>query len=147
MMDLGVLSVNYNLHKLRKSVETIESHDPSKTLFLYVGFQAPHGPIMKPPQKYLDMYQGARVSRSHLNRAATISALDSAVGDIVDSLKKTGLYDNTLILFSTDNGGSVLRFSNLPLRGDKEYLYEGGVRGVGIVSGGKIRNPGTETNE
>ena len=54
------------------------------------------------------------------------------------------MYDNSLILFSTDNGGSVENFSNYPLRGHKEMLYEGGVRGVGFVTGGAVKNRGTE---
>ena len=46
-------------------------------MFLYVAFQAAHGPITEPPKKYLDLYLDARVSRSHLNRAATVSVSTS----------------------------------------------------------------------
>ena len=67
-----------------------------------------------------------------------VQALDAGVGHIVDSLVSAGLYDDSLLLFSTDNGGAVRGFSNLPLRGDKEQLYEGGVRGVALVTGGVI---------
>ena len=56
----------------------------------------------------------------------------------MESLKVTGLYEDSVILFSTDNGGGVERSSNLPLKGDKESVYEGGVRGVGVVAGGAL---------
>ena len=58
----------------RKSVDIIEGHNSSTgPLFLYVAFQSAHGPISKPPQKYLDLYKNIRISAHHLNRAATIT--------------------------------------------------------------------------
>ena len=69
----------------------------------------------------------------------TLQALDAGVETIVSSLKESGLYDNSVIVFTTDNGGSVEHTSNYPLRGQKEYLYEGGIRGVGFVTGGALR--------
>ena len=65
-----------------------------------------------------------------------LQALDAGVGQIVRSLKRSGLWDNSVVLFSTDNGGSVPSTSNLPLKGSKESVYEGGVRGVAVLSGG-----------
>ena len=62
---------------LRSAVSRIESHNSSSPLFLYVAFQAPHGPIMKPPATYLNMYQGTLHRhlwhRGSLNRHATVS--------------------------------------------------------------------------
>ena len=55
------------------------------------------------------------------------------------ALKKKKMYQNSLIIFSTDNGGSTPGFSNVPLRGNKEQLYEGGIRGVGWVAGGLVK--------
>ena len=56
----------------------IEDHDKSKPLFLYMAYQAPHGPIMKPPEKYLEMYKELGRfqnpgDQKKLNRAATIT--------------------------------------------------------------------------
>ena len=49
------------------------------------------------------------------------------------------MYEDSVILFSTDNGGGVADSdSNLPLRGHKESLYEGGVRGLGLLAGGVL---------
>ena len=61
------------------------------------------------------------------------------------ALKKSGLYDDSIIVFSSDNGG-VAGFSNLPLKGEKERLYEGGVRATGFVHSPFIRRPGTVDN-
>ena len=58
---------------VREAGHIIRSHNGSRPLFLYVAFQAAHGPIMTPPRQYLDMYNTGGVSRHHLNRAATIS--------------------------------------------------------------------------
>ena len=55
------------------------------------------------------------------------------MGEVVRALKRSGLYDNSVIIFSTDNGGGGNGASNYPLKGAKEELYEGGVRGVGFV--------------
>ena len=51
---------------------------------------------------------------------------------IVQSLKASGMYDNSIIIFSSDNGGSI-DASNYPLKGTKMQLYEGGIRAVGFV--------------
>ena len=58
------------------------------------------------------------------------------------ALRARGLYRDSLVLFSTDNGGAVAGESNLPLRGDKETLYQGGVRGVAWVAGAWCRGGG-----
>eukprot|EP00090_Calanus_glacialis_P005252 TRINITY_DN14070_c0_g1_i1.p1 TRINITY_DN14070_c0_g1~~TRINITY_DN14070_c0_g1_i1.p1 ORF type:complete len:497 (-),score=119.32 TRINITY_DN14070_c0_g1_i1:104-1594(-) len=132
----------------RKARDVIEDHDKSKPLFLYLAYQAPHSPIMKPPEKYLQMYNALGRFQNpgdekKLNRAATITALDTGVGAVVDALKSAGLYENSVVVFSTDNGGAILRSSNLPLRGDKEQLYEGGIRGVGFVLSPLLKKPET----
>ena len=66
------------------------------------------------------------------DRLAAITALDAGVGRVVEALRTAGLYDNAVVIFSTDNGGGTA-LANRPLRGKKDSLYEGGVRGVGWV--------------
>ena len=66
-----------------------------------------------------------------------LQALDTGVGKVVDALKAAGLYNNSIIIFSTDNGGVKTSSSNFPLRGAKESVLEGGVRGVGWVGWGR----------
>ena len=60
------------------------------------------------------------------------------MGVIEAALRARGLYRDSLVLFSTDNGGASGE-SNLPLRGHKETLYQGGVRGVAWVAGGVVQ--------
>ena len=52
---------------------------------------------------------------------------------MVSALKKSGLYKNSVIIFSSDNGGNLPTVSNFPLRGQKGWLYEGGVKAVQFV--------------
>ena len=81
----------------------------------------------KPPGKYKE-----RIAQGHAVYAAMIEALDRNIGKVIDHLKEKGLYDNTLIIFTADNGGLSTSegspTSNLPLRGGKGWLYEGGIR-------------------
>ena len=77
-----------------------------------------------------------------------VSALDESVRQIVTTLKKKGLYDNSIIIFTTDNGAAAGGLdasagSNYPLRGSKNTLWEGGVRGVGFVHSPLIKKRGT----
>ena len=73
-----------------------------------------------------------------MSSCKNIQAIDSGVKRIVKVLKLTGLYDNSIIIFSSDNGGSYA--SNHPLKGKKEQVYEGGVRAVGFVHSPLIKN-------
>lgn len=74
----------------------------------------------------------ARVSHSHPGYAAMVEALDNAVGSIIDALKEEGLYENTIIVFTSDNGGLSTSegqpTGNEPLRAGKGWPYEGGVK-------------------
>lgn len=69
---------------------------------------------------------------------AILSKLDNSVGRVVKALRNRGMLKNSIIIFSTDNGGPAEGFnlnaaSNWPLRGVKNTLWEGGVRGVGLI--------------
>jgi arylsulfatase A-like enzyme len=73
-----------------------------------------------------------RLVQEHVTYAAMVEAMDLAVGKILAKLDELGLAENTLVLFTSDNGGLSTSegspTSNLPLRGGKGWLYEGGVR-------------------
>jgi len=104
--------------------------------FLYLAYNAPHFPIQPPPEyleKVLDREKG--ITEKRAKNVAFIEHLDDAVGRVVMSLKSTGLAENTLLVFVSDNGGA-LRFaqSNGPLRGGKQDMYEGGIRVPAIIS-------------
>ena len=95
--------------------------------FLYYCPYAVHTPIQAIPEvaaKY------ARDDKKPVNAkyAAMVESVDDAVGTILDTLKTQGLEENTLVIFTSDNGGLKGPTDNTPLRSGKGYAYEGGVR-------------------
>lgn len=88
-----------------------------------------------------------RIIQSFPVYAAMVEASDNVVGKIVKTLKEEGLYDNTLIVFTSDNGGLSTSegrpTSNLPLRAGKGWMYEGGIREPLIIRLPGITKPGS----
>ncbi|MEM7261702.1 MAG: arylsulfatase [Planctomycetota bacterium] len=93
-----------------------------KPFFLYLPFNAVHGPINVVP-RYTDKYDA---------RSAALKCFDDAVGRILRAIDRQGLRENTLVVVTTDNGGIFERMS-LPYRGTKNTTFEGGVRVPCIV--------------
>lgn len=124
--------------------------------FLYFAYNVPHTPIQG--REDLVKYFEGKVSESAIHRnptyAAMVASLDESVGRIVSQLKEDGLSDNTIIVFTSDNGGLTQRYGkhdgfteNLPLRRGKGSAYEGGVRVPAIVHWPGITRPGTTCHE
>ena len=75
--------------------------------------------------------------------SAMVSSLDHSVDLVVQALKANNMYDNTIIVFTTDNGGAVqYGGNNMPLRGTKGTLFEGGTRGIGFIHSPLLKRPG-----
>ncbi|MBN2507878.1 MAG: arylsulfatase [Verrucomicrobia bacterium] len=118
----------YSTHLIaREACRLIRERDASKPLFLYVPFNGVHAPLQV-PDHYLAPYAALRGNRRLL--AGMLAAVDEAIGQIVAALDAAGLRPNTLILFSSDNGGPnpAALSTNGGLRAGKGTLYEGGVR-------------------
>jgi len=112
--------------------------------FLYVPYNAPHYP-MHAPQRYLDRFPGLPWDRQIM--AAMMSAVDDGVGEILATLSRHGMRNNTCVFFQSDNGPSretrnwldgtpdpYYGGSTGKLKGHKFSLYEGGVRMPAIMS-------------
>ncbi len=110
-----------------RAVEFIEQHQ-TKPFFLYLPFNAQHAPLQA-PKKYLDRFPNIDDPKRK-TFAAMMSALDDAVGRLLDKIRTSGIEENTLIFFTSDNGGPTASTtsSNGPLRGFKSTTWEGGVR-------------------
>ena len=118
----------YSTHLIAKEAcRLIREKTSEKPLFLYLPFNAVHGPFQV-PESYLKPYESLTGVRK--TYAGMISAMDEAIGQVVAALKEKGLLDNTLIIFSSDNGGPSPGkvTSNGPLRAGKGTIYEGGIR-------------------
>ncbi|ROT67034.1 hypothetical protein C7M84_014903 [Penaeus vannamei] len=116
-----------------RAVRIIEEHQGSdQPFFLYLALQNVHKPL-EVPDEYLAHYP-EDLDEDRRLLLGMVTALDEAVGRVVQALKDTGLYDNTVIVFSSDNGGVGMNGeSNRPLRGNKSSVWEGGTRAVGFV--------------
>ena len=88
-----------------------------------------------------------RIRQDHPVYAAMVESLDSAVGQVLDRLDELGLKDNTVVIFMSDNGGLSTSeghpTSNLPLRGGKGWMYEGGIREPVAIRWPGVTPPGT----
>jgi arylsulfatase A-like enzyme len=111
----------------RKAESFIERHR-DEPFFLYLPFNAVHHPADPPPREYFEGLAPTN-NRTRRNFAAIVSALDAGVGRVLHAIQRRGLEKQTLVIFLSDNGGTVLaRTHPINVRGDKGSLYEGGIR-------------------
>lgn len=138
----------------RQNAEALEFIDRNrdKPFFLYLSHYAVHTTVHGKPE-IVDHYRkkagagksdptkanpendpykrwpaDSKAKRNNPHLAAQLSVIDDGVGMIMAKLRKLGIDKNTIIVFTSDNGGEITITSNAPLRGGKSMLYEGGVR-------------------
>ena len=113
------------------SLEFIERHR-DRPFFVYLSHWDVHVPLVADSaivEKYREKRSSGRWDGpKNPTYAAMIEAVDTSVGRVRDKLQALGIAENTLLVFSSDNGGQGATTSNAPLRGEKGSLYEGGIR-------------------
>ena len=91
-----------------RAQQIIREHDSDSPMFMYVPFQAVHGPN-EVPDVYRDMYSHVE-DEERRTYLGMVTAMDDAVGNITQTLKDSGLYDNSIILWFSDNGGPAAKW-------------------------------------
>ena len=122
-----------------RAVDWIEKHKDQPCL-LYLPFNAQHAPLQA-TEKYLARHAGIADEKRRIF-AAMMSAMDDAIGAVLQKIRDLGQEENTLIFFLADNGGPTQQTTskNTPLRGNKATTWEGGVRiPFAVQWKGKIR--------
>ena len=123
------------------AVRIIEEHPQPDVnpLFMYLATQTMHAPLQV-PSYFSDMYENYTHLYGVSNGMATVT--DSILENVTTALKKRGMWNHTLIVHVSDNGGPVAgcagasHANNYPLRGGKHTNWEGGIRVVAFASGG-----------
>ncbi|MDA1164159.1 MAG: sulfatase-like hydrolase/transferase [Planctomycetota bacterium] len=145
----------------REVVKWIQSRD-SAPFFAYVPFTAVHLPL-KEPEEWLRKVPAEITGDVPRHYAASVMHLDDSLGRIIKALDDKGVRENTLLVFTSDNGGStvenndlkypddncpsgLLTGNNRPLKGRKGDIYEGGTRVPTIVSWPQRVKPGQVTS-
>lgn len=159
---------NLSMRLASETVEFLKQNDPritGKPFFAYLAFYAVHGPIQTTQEKWAKYRQKAEAAgiaekgfemghflpirqvQDNPIYAGLVEQMDDAVGQVLKAVDELGLGDNTVIVFTSDNGGvaagDAFATSNLPLRAGKGYQFEGGIREPyfmvvpGITNGGE----------
>lgn len=144
---------NLSLRLAKETVEFLKENNPTKTgqpVFAFLSFYAVHGPIETTQKKWskyrnkaemmgiatkafkMGKYLPVRQVQDNPVYAGLVESMDDAVGVVLNALNDLGLDKNTIVVFTSDNGGVVsgdsYSTSNLPLRAGKGYQFEGGIR-------------------
>ena len=127
-----------------EAVKAIEANK-NRPFFMYLAYNAPHTPL----QATRADYDALSHIEDHTERvyAAMIRALDRGIGEVLGALKENGLEDNTLVIFTSDNGGAHyvgLPDLNRPYRGWKATFFEGGIHVPYFLKWPKVLPAGTQ---
>ena len=163
-LESGPAGESLTLRLGRETADFIEAHK-DKPFLAYLSFYTVHGPIQTTPELW-KKYQGKATAaglakeRFLFDRrlsvrqvqdcpiyAGMIESMDEAVGMVLKKLDQLGLADNTIVCFTSDNGGvssgDAYSTSNLPLRGGKGRQWEGGIREPFYLKAPGVTKPGS----
>lgn len=155
MEILGTKSNYLTDHLADVAVDQI-NQSTNAPFFLYLAFHVPHTPIQGRDDLVKAFEQKADPQATHHNPtyAAMVKSMDIAVGRVLDAVAAQGLTEETIVIFTSDNGGLTQRYGkhddfteNLPLRLGKGSAYEGGVRVPAIVKWPHHTTPGSTSED
>uniref|UniRef100_A0A914PF47 Sulfatase N-terminal domain-containing protein n=1 Tax=Panagrolaimus davidi TaxID=227884 RepID=A0A914PF47_9BILA len=111
-----------------EAIRQLQKHDRRKPFFMFFSHQSVHAPLQVPPQ-YRIFCNPLIMSRWRQVYCGMLAAMDESFGLLMEYLKDSGYYNNTIVIFSSDNGGDPKAgASNFPLKGQKSTIWEGGTR-------------------
>lgn len=136
-------SINWTVHQEARKI--ILNHDPAQPLFLYLplmSLQSPH--VGNAPKRFRHLYNSKSTSgfvSSDRMREVLLMTVDFALHKVLEDLARSRLYENSVVLVTTDSGGSDWQ-TNRPLRGTRDTYYQGGIRGVSFLSSPLLEKTG-----
>jgi arylsulfatase A-like enzyme len=131
-----IKDTGYLTTRLTEEATAFIAANKAQPFFVYLAYNAVHSPAQAPAEDIARIKkQFPDLTEARAILMAMLHHLDLGVGRVVDTLKQQGVWENTLLFFLTDNGGSkAMSAVNTPLRGAKQQNYEGGIRTPFIVS-------------
>jgi arylsulfatase A-like enzyme len=128
-----VQAIKYTTESFAEEAVSFIDKNKEKSWFVYLPFNAVHGPLQA-TEKYLARFANIE-DQKRRTFAAQLSAMDDAIGTVLEKVRALGQEENTLIFFFSDNGGPTPQTTsqNGPLRGFKSQTWEGGVRVAWLV--------------
>ncbi len=118
-----------------------------RPFFLYMAHYAVHTPIQAKKDLAAKYEAKPKTNQKNAKYAAMVHSVDEAAGKIMKALDDAGVADNTLVIFTSDNGGLLGPTHNAPLRAGKGWPYEGGIRVPLIVRWPGVVKPGSMSHE
>lgn len=133
----------------REAVDFIgKQKDANQPFFLYLPLYTVHTPI-QPEKERVTTVEGRAKGKHHKNAkyAAMVEGMDHYIGRVLGALKEHSIADNTIVVFTSDNGGHGAYTDQHPLRGSKGMFYEGGIRVPLIVKVPGVTKAGSSSDE
>ncbi|WP_400077524.1 sulfatase [Winogradskyella sp. R77965] len=158
---------NLSMRLAKETAEFIGKHKDS-TFFAFLSFYAVHAPIQTTEKKWrtyrnkadsmgiaekgykMERVLPIRQVQDNAIYAGLVETMDDAVGFVLEALEANGVADNTIVVFTSDNGGVAsgdhYATSNLPLRGGKGYQWEGGIKEPFFIKSPWLKGRGIQTD-